>query len=417
MLLRLSLTLLVPLAAAVGAQTVRVVAPSPGPGVDFTAVQSAIDASADGDMVVVLPGKYPDSVTVLNKSLVLHGVPDASGKRPEVRDVQVIGIAPIRSVIVRGLSAFPSLAIAPITVRIENCLGPVLIEDCIFDATGSQVAKPVTVKNCGKVVFARSVLRGVQSVLTFPPSFGESGLVITDSVVSAYDCEIEGGYGKSSVWGQPAVSGFGGPGVELISGSLFAAGGSIRGGPGGDGVPEPGGGAGCIAAGGGGPGVLLGGLLRRLDVLIEGGAAGAPLGCAPGLPGVDIVPGGGSIDVIDELHAQLSASSPAEPGAACPLELSGVPGSPVLLLVSLQLGGGFLAGLHGTLLPATPIEGAWLGPVPASGVLAVAPLVPADSLPAGAEGMQLALQAIVPAAAGGGLLSSPSSLLITFDVP
>src|SRR5262245_40132899 len=47
------------LAAAARAQNVFVVAPSPGPGVFSTRIQDAVNAAADGDVVLVKSGSYP----------------------------------------------------------------------------------------------------------------------------------------------------------------------------------------------------------------------------------------------------------------------------------------------------------------------------------------------------------------------
>jgi len=54
------------------------------PGADFDNVQDAINASIDGDVIVVYSGFYPENITV-NHTLTVSGVPDpATGKKPEI---------------------------------------------------------------------------------------------------------------------------------------------------------------------------------------------------------------------------------------------------------------------------------------------------------------------------------------------
>jgi len=404
-------------AAPAGAQVVRVVGP-PGPGVDFTHVQAAIDASADGDIVVLLPGASVESVTILNKSLVLHGVPDAAGVRPGVADMHVFGMAPIRYVLVRGVrSAIEGPQLAKPTLQVEACLGPVLFEDCLFDETSTDFGQPASVKHCAKVAFTRCMLRGAESKQCFPACTGRPALRVEDAFVALSDCHLFGGDGLPATPDGLAQAGLGGPCLELVSGTVLAQGGALVGGNGGDGAPlvfPPGG---CVAAGDGGPGVLLGGLLRRMDVTIAGGAPGDPLGCAAGAPGSAILEAGGSVVSIAESLAIFAATSPAEPGGTCTLELHGPAGAPALLLLSATLDVHDLPGLDGVLVPAAPPFVVALGTVPASGSLTLVHQVPASALGGGAEGLLILLQSLVPAAAGGAVLSSPTSTLVTLDVP
>src|SRR4030095_9057660 len=100
-----------------------------------------------------------------------------------------------------------------------------------------------------------------------------------------------------------------------------------------------------------------------------------------------------------------------EPGGTCDLELQGPAGAPALLLLSAALDVHDLPGLDGVLVPGAPQFLVVLATVPASGSLTLAGSVPASALSGPIEGLLILLQALVPAAAGGGLLSSPTSTL------
>lgn len=58
----------------------NVVGPVPGPGVDYTSIQEAIDNSTSGDVVYVRSGTYNETLTVKTPGIALHGVDTGDGK-------------------------------------------------------------------------------------------------------------------------------------------------------------------------------------------------------------------------------------------------------------------------------------------------------------------------------------------------
>jgi parallel beta-helix repeat protein len=72
---------LVPSASALpGEAGENTVGPVPGPGVDYTSIQEAIDNSAPGDVIYVKSGTYDETVTVNKPGIALHGVDTGDGK-------------------------------------------------------------------------------------------------------------------------------------------------------------------------------------------------------------------------------------------------------------------------------------------------------------------------------------------------
>jgi len=92
------------------ANEVHVVAPSPGPGIDFTTITAAVAAANDGDIVLVKPGTYNFTTTVATveaKSLTL--VADGSVVPHGIVEVQNLGAGDVFSI--RGFSSIDDLAI------------------------------------------------------------------------------------------------------------------------------------------------------------------------------------------------------------------------------------------------------------------------------------------------------------------
>ena len=111
------------LCSSAAAQRVWVVAPLVGPGVDFTIIQSAVSAAADGDTILVRAGTYA-TAEVRTKALVLVGE-NATLQSPTGNFTLVIeGTRADQSVVVRGF-AVNTIGRA---LDVTNCSGPVLID-------------------------------------------------------------------------------------------------------------------------------------------------------------------------------------------------------------------------------------------------------------------------------------------------
>jgi hypothetical protein len=301
-----------------------------------------------------------------------------------------------------------------------DCAGPVLFEDVVV--TGIMFITPVRmrVERSHKVVVSRSTLSGATNVSS---TTSPSGIDIVDATVTLYDCSVTGGAGADAafVFGsleRPATDG--GPGLRASGSTVFLSGSTVTGGNGGDGVDNFGSSGGCLPPADGGHGVeLTGSLLRRMDSSIAAGAAGVPASCGPlASPGTDLVLDGASLIVdIPETLRTLAISSPIEQGGTCSVEIHGQPFEPVILLQSLLPAGTFLAGLKGTLAGVPPYVTYSLGTLDGTGTLAFTVGIPANLLPPGIEGVVIVDQLVSAAASGGGLLSSPSTLVLVDALP
>jgi len=408
------------LAGRAVAQDVLVVGPAPGPGIDFVEVQQAIAAAEDGDAIVILPGEYDGQVVLQDRQLVLAGVTGPGGERPILAGLTVSDLAAARATVVRGLDIRPSF-FGPNSLTVEQCAGPVLVEDCaVVDLFGSQYDAPL-VEDSEHVVFTRCALQGPRG---FPTTAslsvpGGSGLQVTNSSVTLYDGSVTGGHGAQAELFFPLHSpaSAGGAGATLSGGTLFVAGSIVTGGAGGDGTTAPGG-TSCLPPANGGDGLVVDGLLRRLDTTIAAGAAGQAQPCGPAAsPGTDLVLLGGSIVEIPQLLRRLTLSSPAEPGGSVAVDISGAPSEPVVLLQALAPLGQWLGGLKGTLAGAPPFTVFALGLLGPTGTLHIDFALPVGVLPPGQAALLIVDQLVTPAAGGGGLLSSASTLLLVDDIP
>ena len=238
----MSLCALAPL-ALFPAANLHVVDDTPGPGIDFTDIQSAISAAAEGDAIVVQAGTYP-SFVLLGKSLTIEA---ALGDAVLVQDgFSVRGLTAAQSAVVRGLEVVsPNEAGA----QLKNNAGDVWLEDCLLrGGVGTNVIGSLgpldsydaaEVVNCGNVVFARCRFEGGAGVdlkdeeFQFGAGSGGSGLSIDGSTVTMHDCEVIGADGGSVFDTTPDNGGFGGSGIELLAGVLLLSGCDLVGGDGG----------------------------------------------------------------------------------------------------------------------------------------------------------------------------------------
>jgi hypothetical protein len=407
------------LAGAARAQEVHVVNATPGPGVDFTTVQAAVNAASDGDVLLIVGLQTDDLVSIVNKRLVLAGLPDSGNVPAQVGRLDVRDLAADKSVVVRHLTVSVSLAQSSLVV--DGCAGPVLFEDCSISA-GIEffTASPTpTVAHSGHVVFTRCALTGSPDGSGSGAGAGP-GLLVDDASVSLYECHVNGGHGSNAIFvfdTLPVASTPGGVGVRVLGGTLFAAGSVIAGGAGGNGALQQNG-SGCLPPSNGGLGLELSGLLRRLDATISGGAAGNAVACGSASDGPDLdVLGGGSVMEIPEMLRSLEITSPVQGGDMLTISIQGQPGELVLFMQALAPLGNFHVGLKGTLAGSPPYVTFLLGPLGGDGTLTIPVLIPPDILPPGLQAVQVVDQLVVKADGPGGLLSSPSTVLIVDQLP
>ena len=402
------ITLALLLAWPLSRQEVRVVDDDGGPGVDHTSIQAAIDAAADGSIVLVRPGSYTELLLVDSKSLVLQAEPG-------------VALGPSSSVLVRNLAADGSVTLRGLHIDafgnntnellvLEDIAGSVWVEDC--ELLGSNIAhftSPATVivDHCADVVLRDVVVRGGTDTL----SSAGPGIRCDASTLHLYEVDVDGGTGTTG--GTVQDGGTGGTAVHVTDGLLFASHSILRGGTGGTtvgifGCPD--------AAGDGGIGLVLDGsapqAFLRNSVLLPG-AGGVPApGCdaTPGVPGAPSeILAGTLVETTRPAHTS-SVTSPVRTDETAQIQLVGAPGDFAFLLYTREPGSIFLPGLVDALLVGTSPGALFVGVLGASGT---AGLGLSPTLPPGIEGRVLFTQAFYyDAVNASGLLGAPSAVLV-----
>jgi hypothetical protein len=367
------------LAAAQG--QVWVVDDDGGPGVDFTALQEAVDAAADGDTVLVRSGVYePASVglqtlAISGKSLVVQAERDA---RVVLRDVMggqalaISGVAAGQQVVLRGLRfELAEEGGGPyLPVQILDNAGSVRIEDCVLRAqernSGLQM---IHVASTASLVLTRCEVRAAWA--TFPV------LRVVESSLSCYDTRITAGGLRWDTFPGPAN---GGMAIQAEESALFLSGSVLKGGTGATGGSLDGT---CYGGGDGGD------VLRATDcdvvlqdaLLVPGAPGASPLsGCEDGEPGEALVLSGGTLAVLEDSTPRLDVASPVRAGGYLRLAFD-APGALAFALVSQHPAADLLAP-YGELLVAAPTLLAFPGEVEPYGKTA---LVQLDALAPGVE--------------------------------
>ena len=190
-------------------QQVFVVGP-PGPGVFSQQLQPAINAAANGDIILVKQGGgASDPWTINGKSL---DVIAEAGSINKVAPGSVSGLQASQHVLIRGLQIVPR-------VSLTNNAGPVWLEECQMYTTFflSQGADPiVNIANCASVTLQRCYVGGY---VVDPPS--PPALLASNSTVSLYSCHIKGAEGPWFNTTQPLFHGA--TGARIVGGYMFAS--------------------------------------------------------------------------------------------------------------------------------------------------------------------------------------------------
>ncbi|MBK9386106.1 MAG: hypothetical protein IPN34_14940 [Planctomycetes bacterium] len=369
------------------AQRVWVVATQPGPGVDFTDIQAAVTAAADGDVVLVRAGTY-SAFAIRQKSLVVEGDGPGAVSLGFTANLAISDIDVSRSVVVRHIDVISS-SFAPLLVT--NCAGTVSVEDCRFLAVFAQSATPgAYIAGSARTALVRCELRG-DAVRSF-----EVGLRVSGSTVHLHGCRINGSSPMTS-----AASGA--DGCDLRSSALYATGTTFAGGDGSAAPSAPF----CIPPGNGGNALFLDAASSAvlLDCALLPGQPGLPGTCPPAQPGAPIA-GTGSATFPLGQTGRLDASSTVRAGGSWSIALQGPASATAFLLLGVRSAPAFLADCGGTVHPdlSGPIVvvGAFLPP---SGTLAFSFPVPA-SLPA--LGLPLVAQIFFATAGTGCTVGEPS---------
>ena len=195
----LCLALLLPSAAAG-----QVLVVDDGGGADFTAIQDAVAAAAEGGTVLVKAGSY-DGVAIDGKALTV--VAEAGQAVQLGGAVTVTNLAAGQTVVLHGLAASSAPKKLEARLEITDCAGDVWVEDCAFSAAaGFELAtspispEPVAVvRNSDRVSLTRCTLKGTDGLAGgFSVVHAGGALLAVDSDVALYECDLQGGRGSDA---------------------------------------------------------------------------------------------------------------------------------------------------------------------------------------------------------------------------
>jgi hypothetical protein len=226
-------------AAIAGVTVVDLASPAP-------VLQAAVDAAAEGDILLLEPGEIDlgSTITIDGKGLTL--VADAAGV--SLGRVIVKNLPPGRQVTLRGLTigkpGKSSTTLHTGALEVRDCVGAIWIEDCVATAQPSPAGafgstftgvSGALVEDSATVVFLNSRLVGGAGSAEqpscvipgyAPASPGGEGLRVTGSSVVMHRGEATGGEGGHDV-SSSCPAGFqgekGGPGMFVQSSTVHVA--------------------------------------------------------------------------------------------------------------------------------------------------------------------------------------------------
>ncbi|TAJ16883.1 MAG: hypothetical protein EPO68_10365 [Planctomycetota bacterium] len=302
---------------------VIVVSLQPGPGVDYTVLESALTVATAGDIVLVRPGVYTPmlfgSGFHVKAGVALVG--DVGG---EVRLQDRISIAAVPAAgfaLVSGMNAE--------WLTHQGSQGLVLVDR-------SRLREGASVTGAASFVMHGSHLDGSEGVYighTFP---GGPGLEVSSSNVRIYECFLKGGQaGGDEVYGIY----WGGAGLLLYSGSVVAHATAFHGGKGADGFctfsgPYP-----CYGGGIGGDGIdMPSGSVAWIGCTATAGPGGDALTsycgtCPAGPSGLPIYPPGAAASTLPGHACGLIAPRVLREGQSASFGVKGTQGDLALLAV------------------------------------------------------------------------------------
>lgn len=340
----------------------------------FQSLQGAVDAAADGDVLLVGKGTYA-AFTIDGKGLSVI----APGSDATITGtIEVKNLASTKRVLLSGLDATGTTAqpIATPGLRLTNDAGHVRLQDCAFiggkgvNGGGQQGygsgGHGVQILTCPTVAFVGCSLMGGKGYSDSTGSCydcyggnGGDGVIATTAGVALYDCQLVGGNGGD----EGGQGGNGGTGYRAPDWGFFASGCAFTGGSGGDGEDY------IVAYGGnGGDGIYVGAAQAQLlDNSYLAGPGGESYICSTcdGLPGQQIA-GPGFVNLMPGARRKLTAPAFTSDQSSIQLTLLGQPGDKFFLRTSRSP----------FYLLAKPLHGVWLVPQPGFGTFAPTGVVP-----------------------------------------
>ena len=380
---------------------------------NFSEIQQAVDAAAEGDVLLVAEGSY-GGFAVDGKSLSVFAVPGA-----DVRvacSVHIRNLAAGQTVVLAGLQVVSSLGGCGNNgmLWLEDNQGFVRVQDCSFTGwSGSYTTECISaipgndatwIIDCASVALLDTTLTGGEGEWqdsyngTCDAAEGGLGLLAVRSNLALYECGITGGLGGQAKY----HAGVGGAGVEAVDSEVFASGGWIQGGAGGLNYDS-----GIYTYATGGDALsLTAGSLHSMDCVVSGG---------PGQPPGQILTGTGSYNVLPAQARSLQGPTVVVSGTPFSANYAGVAGDLVSVSLAEEPGHLLLLALSGVLL--TPFPATWLGPygvASANGSLSF-PLSFAP-LAAGEPHGSLVVQGLAGAAGGQFLAGARHALVLSLSI-
>ena len=362
---------------------------------DFTDLQSAIDAAAPGDVILIRSDLVLASTVVVNKGLTITSDREAALLTRDVKwNAALLRIESIPSnetVALRNVSfsfvqSFDG-SLEQAMVEVRDAAGTVWIEDVHIEYTTTQNSffpeqwSGLTLERCASVVLIRVRAEPRSTFMGNPVFPNETGLRVTESSVHAWECTFVGPGGGTLPGPFDGIGG--GHGAELIDAFLFAEDCSFEGGFGS-----------TWCEGGCGEPTQAGGDGLRLDTTSQavsvgctflGGQAGDVLGsfcpCLPGPDGEPVMPPG-NLEELPVEPRSLELSWPVRVGRGATLLARGRPGDLVFSLVSSAPYSVYVQAQAGSQVVALPVTVIQEGVVSPTGTL-VRTLPPNPHLPAG----------------------------------
>lgn len=356
-------------------------------------IQAAVDAAADGDVLLVGAGSYA-GFSVSGKGLAILAQPGAQvvvTSGIEISGVPAGSILVLSGLEVRGLTYQHA-------IRASNCAGTLRIQDCISTGgsnlyTGGGMGAGLELLDCASVSVTHCQLFGGDNHDNVP---GGVGLHALSSSVAVHDSLLRGGEGIGNCDGASN----GGHGCHAQDSSLYAAGSTFRGG---DylGDTETG------ETPRGGHGLALDRPASALACSFLGGHDGGL--CGSGINGLPV--SGCCLYVLPGTARSFECVGASGDARWVPVTVRGEPGDRAFLLASATPDLVPERGLSGVWLidPPELLHAQPLGVIPATGVLDAEFRLP--FLPDGTVRQGVFLQGLAVPAAGAAVLGNPSYLV------
>jgi len=404
-------------------------------GADFTDIQPAVDAAADGDVILVRGrlGEVYGGAVISGRTLTIAGDIDTSTPfpvqiNPVTGPIWVQSLLPGQRLTLRGLAIRDANPLAPAfqsNLTVTSCIGSVYVEEVsmtrgVATALGGAPTPPaLLVTNTSDMTVVHGAgfgSRGTQGAIG-----GQAGLIFSSSVI-LHHVQLQGGSGSPVSGPQPGIivqAQPGGEGLRIVGADVLSIGSTIRGGDGGRGVEDAA--MNCYPSADGGTGAHVtfsavnSASLTELDSSVQGGPGGGAPGvnCPAGAPGDDLFLAG-THTVLPATAPEFITNSPVRETEDLTLLFRSTPGDFAFLSVGLLSSPAFdPVSFDGLLHILPPVIFRFMGTVPASGDFFRQFTI--NELGLGVEAINVDLQGIffTPATTGLRLTAAnPSSVLM-----